>query len=118
MVSAYEKWEKRIVKYMVGLGIPGFAWDAGKRRFYGLKGFSLVRITPKPAGGWSRVPTWFTRYEDERSQGSPHPVVMMITSSHNGPSIQDSYVLMRLETFGDLIKPLVEADPGRYLGME
>lgn len=111
-------WERLVVKYMTELGVPGFRWDAGSRRFHGVKGFSFVRITPRNEGGWAHLPEWFKRYEKDRTQGSPHPVVMFATSRHNGLRVEDSYVVMRFSTYGDMLKALIDSDPARYLGKE
>lgn len=117
-MTASPMWERLVVKYMTSIGIPGFSWDAGDRRFHGVKGFSFVRITPRNEGGWARLPEWFKRYERQRTQGSPHPVVMLATSRHNGPRVEDSYVVMRLSTYGEMLKDLVTAQPARYLGKD
>ncbi|MBU6278689.1 MAG: hypothetical protein KGN78_05540 [Actinomycetales bacterium] len=111
-------WERLICSYMVAAGIPAFTFDGLHRRFRGVKGFSFVRILPHSEGGWAKVPFHFRRYETERNQGSPHPVVMFVTSAHYGPNIEDSFVITRLDTFATLLVRLVESDPGRYLGKE
>lgn len=93
-------------------------YDGKKKRFVGIKGFSMVRISPKYEGGWAHVPFYFRRYENERANGNPHPVVMFLTSRHNGDDIEQTFVLTRLSTFTSLLQSVVEADPGRYLGKE
>lgn len=103
---------------MVAAGIPAFTYSPSKRRFYGIKGFSFVRVLPHSEGGWAKIPSHFKRYERERNQGSPHPVVMIATSSHYGPNIEDSFVITRLETFARIMADLVEDRPDRYLGKE
>ena len=111
-------WERLISRFMVAKGIPAFTFDGGSRRFIGIKGFSFVRVTPRLEGGWAELPFYFKRYERERSQGSPHPTVMFLTSKNNGPNVDDTFVLMRLEPYSEMLKALVESDPARYLGEE
>jgi hypothetical protein len=67
-------------------------------------------------GGWARLPQYFKRYETELRNGNPNPVVMFIASKDNGLSIEDSFVLMRLEHYIPLLTLCVHADPQRYLG--
>jgi len=111
-------WEKLVARFMVACGVPGFSFDGAKRRFIGVKGFSFVRVTPKTEGGWATVPWAFNRYETIRTLGNPHPTIMFLTSRTHGDNIEDSYVLMRLETFAPMLKQYVESDPQRYLGKE
>lgn len=111
-------WEKAICAYMASSGVPAFRFDGMRHRFTGIKGFSFVRIMPHSEGGWAKVPLNFRRYETERNQGSPHPVVMFATSRHYGTEVEDTFVITRLGTFAQLMATAVAADPGRYLGKE
>ena len=111
-------WERLVCRYLIARGVPNLTYDARKKRFVGIKGFSMVRISPSHEGGWARVPFFFRRYENERSNGNPHPVVMFLTSKHNGDGIEHTFVLTRLEVFTSLLKTAVEANPGYYLGKE
>ena len=112
------KWEQLIARFIVASGIPGFRWDAASRRFEGVKGFAFVRVTPRVEGGWKNLPFFFKRYEGERNQGSPHPVVLLCTSRDNGPNIEDTFVMMRLETYSKMLVSLVNNDPARYIGRD
>lgn len=112
------RWEELICSFMVAAGIPGFRYHKAKRRFFGVKGMAFVRIMPHSEGGWAKLPGHFKRYEIERNQGSPNPVVMIATSSHYGPNIEDSFVITRLETFARMLADLVQDRPDRYLGKE
>lgn len=111
-------WEKLICNFMVAAGVPAFRYDGMRHRFTGVKGFSFVRIMPHSEGGWAKVPLNFRRYETERNQGSPHPVVMFATSRHYGPNIDDTFVIMRLDSFAQILATAVAAEPSRYLGKE
>jgi hypothetical protein len=93
-------------------------YDGKAKRFVGIKGFSMVRISPKSEEGWAKVPFYFRRYETERANGNPHPVIMFLTSKHNGSDIEQTFVLTRLETFTPLLQTAIEANPGYYLGKE
>lgn len=115
-IQKQPKWEKLICRFIVASGIPSFTWNASSNRFEGVKGFSFVRVTPRAVGGWKDLPFYFKRYEGERNQGSPHPVVMLCTSKDNGPNIEDTFVMMRLETYSRMLQSLVDNDPARYLG--
>lgn len=111
-------WEKLISRLVVASGVPNFRWDHTHRRFTGVSGWSFVRVTPRNEGGWSKVPFFFRRYETERANGNPHPVVMFLAQRDNGPNVEDTFVLMRLETFLPLLVNKIEADPDRHLRME
>ena len=111
-------WERLVTRYLIARGIPGLSYDVTKKRFTGIKGFSMVRISPTFEGGWAKVPFFFRRYETERANGNPHPVVMFLTSKHNGDDIEQTFVLTRLSTFASLLETAIEAKPGYYLGKE
>jgi hypothetical protein len=112
------EWENLICRFMTAAGIPAFTYNAGTKRFQGIKGYSFVRVMPHHEGGWAKLPGYFHRYETERSQNSPHPVVMFATSRRYGPNIEDTFVITRLDTFAQIMSSLVEADPARHLGKE
>lgn len=112
------EWERLISRFIVANGIPNFKWDQLHRRFTGIRGWSFVRATPRLEGGWAKVPFFFSRYEGERANGNPHPVVMFLTSRDNGPNVEDTYVLMRLETFVPMLLSKVNADPERHFRLE
>lgn len=109
-------WERLIARYLTAYGIPGFRWDGKSKRFTGVRGFAWVRSNPTGNGGWANVPFYFKRYESERQNGNPHPPVMFLSSKWNGPEVEDTFVLMRLDTFAHIFKALVESDPQRYIG--
>ena len=111
-------WEKLISRLAVAHGIPNFRWDHNQRRFSGISGWAFTRVTPRNEGGWSKVPFFFRRYENERANGNPHPVVMFLAQRDNGPNVEDTFVLMRLETFLPLLVSTINADPERHLRME
>ena len=111
-------WEKLISRLAVAHGIPNFRWDHYQRRFSGISGWAFTRVTPRNEGGWSKVPFFFRRYENERANGNPHPVVMFLAQRDNGPNVEDTFVLMRLETFLPLLVSKINADPERHLRME
>ena len=110
------KWEEMIQRYIVSAGIPGFRWNGSTRRFTGIKGLQFARAMPRNEGGWAHTPEFFRRYERDRNDGSGFPFVMFLTSKDNGPNIEDTFVLTRLDTFATLLKNAVHADPARYLG--
>lgn len=109
-------WEALIARFLTAYGIPGFRYEGREKRFFGVKGFAFVRCSPKAEQGWKHMPFYFKRYETERQNGNPNPVVMFVTGKHHGPNVEDTYVLMRLETYAGMLKTVVEADPARYLG--
>ena len=109
-------WERLIARFLTATGIPGFRYDGQHKRFVGINGFAFVRCTPRLEQGWKNMPFYFKRYETERQNGNPHPVVMFITSKNNGPNVDDTFVLTRLSTYADMLKALVESDPARHLG--
>jgi len=111
-------WEHLVARYMVASGIPNFMWDYPSRRFNGIFGWSFVRSTPRLDGGWAQVPFYFKRYENERANGHTQPLVMFLTSRDSGPNIEDSYVLMRIETFAPFLVAKIDADPERHIRME
>jgi len=117
-VTSKAIWENLIVKYLTSVGVPGFSYNGKDKRFHGIKGFSFVRIAPKADGGWANVPYQFHRYETERANGNPHPVIMFLTGRNNGSEVNNTYVLTRLETFAPMLKTMIEAEPTRYLGRE
>ena len=117
-VTKRPRWEDLICSFMVAAGIPGVKYHKAKRRFTGIKGMAIVRVMPHSEGGWARIPSHFKRYETERNQGNPSPVVMISTSRHNGPNIEDSFVITRLETFTRILADVVSDRPDRYLGKE
>ena len=110
------KWELLISRFFVASGIPGFTWNSPSKRFEGVKGFAFVRVTPRMEEGWKNLPSFFKRYEGTRNQGNPHPVVLLCTSKENGPNIEDTFVMMRLETYSKMLVSLVNNDPARYIG--
>lgn len=110
------KWEDMIQRYIVSAGVPGFRWDGAIRRFTGIRGLQFARAMPRNEGGWAHTPEFFKRYERERNDGSGFPFVMFLTSKNNGPNIEDTFVLTRLDTFTALLANAVKADPERYLG--
>jgi hypothetical protein len=117
-LSKRPEWESLICRLMVAAGVPAFRYDGMRHRFTGVKGFSFVRIMPHSEGGWAKLPFNFRRYETERNQGSSHPVVMFATSKRYGPNIEDTFVVLRLDSFAQILATAVAADPGRYLGKE
>jgi hypothetical protein len=112
------QWENLVSRFLVASGVPFFRWDGKAKRFNGISGWSFVRVTPRLEGGWANVPYFFKRYETSRSNGNPHPTVMFLTSKDNGPNVEDSFVLMRLETFAPLLVNQINADPERHIRME
>lgn len=112
------RWERLLERYVNSVGISTFHYDNYAKRFTGVKGFAFTRVTPRMEGGWVRLPEYFKRYEKERRNGNPHPVVMFIASKDNGLSIEDSFVLIRLEHFVPLLATCIESDPQRYLGKD
>lgn len=117
-MTSRRRWEDHIAKYLIARGIPGFSWDGGQKRFTGVKGFQFCRLAPRDEGGWARTPEWFKRNERHRNNGTNNPFVMFLTSKFNGPEVENSYVLMRLEAFAGLLADAVAHDPQRYLGKE
>lgn len=109
-------WERLIARYLIASGMPVFRWDGKDKRFHGVRGFSWTRSNPTGNGGWANVPFYFKRYERERQNGNPHPVIMFLASKYNGENVEDTFVLMRLGTFAPLIKALIESDPARHIG--
>lgn len=112
------RWEGILVRFMRAAGVSNFQYAGDSKRFTGVFGFSFVRATPRMEGGWSNVPFYFHRYETERNQGNPSPVVMFLTQRDNGEFVGDSYVLMRLGTFAPLLAELIASNPNKYLGKD
>ena len=106
------------------LQVPRVVWPAQfhvERQDQAIRGGERVLIRQdhaKAEGGWALLPLFFRRYEGKWSQDSRNPVVMLCTSKDNGPNIEDTFVVMRLETYASMLVPLVESDPSRYLRKE
>lgn len=112
------RWENILVRFMRSAGVSNLIYNGDTKRFSGVFGFSFVRITPRIEGGWSRVPYEFKRYETERTQGNPNPVVMFLTQRNNGEFVGDNYVVMRLSTFAPILAELIASNPAKYIGKE
>ena len=110
-------WETLITRYMSSEGIP-LRWNETHKRFKGVKGFQFARLSAVKEGGFSRIPFHFKRFETERANGNPHPVVLFVMDARYGPDIEDCFAVMRMRTFTSLLKEGIEAHPTRYLGVE
>lgn len=110
-------WETLITRYMASEGIP-LSWNELKKRFTGVKGFHFGRVSTVKEGGFGRVPSLLRRFETERANGNPHPVVLFAMDARYGPNMEDTIAVMRMSTFASLLKEVIEAHPNKYLGVE
>lgn len=112
-------WERMISKYVVGAGVPMFSWDGIARRFQGPKGLRFTRYSTFTKKGWNGVSDEFKRYNTTRKNPGEHgDLVMFVVNKQFGPSISDTYVVTRLDTFSKILSEAVTANPERYYRKE
>lgn len=102
---------------MASEGVP-LSWNETKKRFTGVKGFHFGRVSTVKEGGFARVPSLLRRFETERAHGNPHPVVLFAMDARYGPNLEDTLVVMRMQTFTAMLREAVETHPNKYLGVE
>jgi hypothetical protein len=104
-----DRWERTLSRYFAANGLPlNFVYQT--RRFMGIAGHTFARLNPKKdVNVWARMPDYVNKYEKDGKQ-----VVIFVTNRGYGDTVDDSLVVMRMNTFVPMIKALVDSDKERW----
>ena len=105
-------WERIVARYFAAVGLP-LRWDGSKLRYYGIARHEIARVnssTPAEQGTWKKMPERFKYIEDKTDKN----VIMIVNNARFGDGVEDSLVVMRLGTFGPLMKALYDSDKERW----
>lgn len=105
MRSVSEKsWERALSRYLHAQSLP-FKWDAVAKRFTGLHGHMIARINPySEEEAWKQMPKRIRGYESRDRNPERRKVIVFVTNSKYGDSIDDTLVVMRVGTLIPMLK--------------
>lgn len=108
------QWERTISRYLTAHKVP-VRWDAAKQKFVGLYGYFIKRVAPMRRGEslsevtWSRMPLYMREMRDEMNH------ILIVTNRRYGDDVEDSLVVMRLNTFAEMLSTHINSDRERYI---
>jgi hypothetical protein len=106
------RWERTLARYFTANRIP-VTWEGVSKTFTGLHGYTIRRSVPMrarldPGEALNAIPRFFRQHKETN-------LIVIVTNRRYGDDLEDSLVVMRLDTFTSMFATHINSDRERYI---